>query len=344
MTPATWPRSEPRHERLLHVDPRRGVLEDRRIADLPELLRPGDVLVVNDAATLPASIAGTTATGASIEVRLVGRNPGAHAEEWRAVLFGAGDWRVRTEDRPLPPAVLAGDRIAFGAGFSAAVVRVASLSPRLVDLAFEPVGDAFWSALYRCARPIQYSYLRAALPLWHTQTAYGGRPWAVEPPSAGRPLTWELLDTLRRRGVEAASVTHAAGLSATGDAAIDAALPFPERCDVPAAAVRAVARARRRGGRIVAVGTTVVRALESAAALHGGELREHTGHTNLRIGPGFTPRVVEALLTGMHEPGTSHFALLAAFAAQEQLLEAHRHAEANGYLAHEFGDSMFIGG
>jgi S-adenosylmethionine:tRNA ribosyltransferase-isomerase len=342
MIPATWPRDAPRHERLLHLDPSTGRIDDLRLEQLPERLRAGDLLVVNDAATLPASLRGATASGEAIEIRLAGRRLEAPEAEWTAVLFGAGDWTMRTEDRPAPPRLEAGDVLSFGSDLRAIVRQVSPVSPRLLEVAFEPGADAFWPALYRHARPIQYSYLRGALALWHVQTGYGARPWAVEPPSAGRPLTWERLDALRARGIARATITHAAGLSSTGDPAIDVWLPFPERFDVPSATVRAVSHARRWGGRVIAVGTTVVRALESAAALHRGRLRPHTGVTNLRIGPGFGPRVVDGLLTGMHEPDTSHFALLAAFAPPESLAAAHRHAEAEGYLCHEFGDSMLI--
>ena len=104
------------------------------------------------------------------------------------------------------------------------------------------------------------------------QVAYASRPWAAEMPSAGRPLRWELLLALRDRGVQLASVTHAAGLSATGDAALDAALPLAERFEVPAGTAQAVARTRETQGRVVAVGTSAVRALEGAAALNGGVL------------------------------------------------------------------------
>ncbi len=128
-----------------------------------------------------------------------------------------------------------------------------------------PRGDALWAALYREGRPVQYSYLAHDLPLWAVQTVYAARPWAFEMPSAGRPLSWEILLALRRKGVRWASLTHAAGLSSTGDPAIDAALPLAERYDIPAATVRAVADTRARGGRVIAVGTTVVRALEGAA-------------------------------------------------------------------------------
>ena len=125
------------------------------------------------------------------------------------------------------------------------------------------------------------------------------------------------------------------------DPPTDAALPPPERYDVPASTVAAVEATRARRGRVVAVGTTVVRALEGCARTHG-RLIAGEGVTDLRVGPGFEPRVTDGILTGLHEPEASHFSLLEAFAPRDLLLRAHAHAEAVGYLAHEFGDSELI--
>jgi S-adenosylmethionine:tRNA ribosyltransferase-isomerase len=340
MTPATRPSERPLEERLLVVEPRSGRFEDRRIRDLPRLLRRGDLLVVNDAATLPASLQGTTSAGEPIEVRLAGG--GGENGKWTAALLGRGDWRTRTEDRPPPPRVAAGDVLRFGGDLGATVESVSPVSPRLVSLAFDRSGDGLWEALYRCGRPIQYSYLEAPLAMWEVQTSYGSRPWAVELPSAGRPLNWELLGALRRQGIALVSITHGAGLSSIGDAAADAILPLPERFEVPIATVEAERKARGRGGRVVAVGTSVARALEGSAVAHGGRLAAGAGMTDVRIDESFPLHVVDGLLTGLHEPGTSHFAMTKAFAPEQTLTDAYRHAEAAGYLGHEFGDEMLI--
>lgn len=307
------------------------------MGDLPELLRAGDLVVLNDAATLPASLMGRTWGGASVEVRLAGRNDDG---TWTAVLFGAGDWRTRTEDRPAPPAVAPGQPIVFDPALTAIVLAVSRVSPRLVELAFSAVGDRLWEALYRVGRPVQYSYLRAPLDLAHVQTPYATRPWAVEPPSAGRPLTGDLIVALRRRGVAVATLTHAASLSSTGDPAIDALLPLPEQYEVPRATVEAVGASRAAGGRVIAIGTTVVRALESAA--EPGTLREGPGTATLRVTGAHHPRVVDGVLTGVHGPEESHFALLTAFAPEALLRRAYAHAGEAGYLNHEFGDSQLV--
>jgi S-adenosylmethionine:tRNA ribosyltransferase-isomerase len=331
---ATWPRADPRGEKLLVIDPAVGAHWDTEVRKLPEILRPLDLLVVNDAATLPASLLGET-QGSPVEVRLAAR----HGDVWTCVVFGEGDWRTKTEDRALAPELRLGQRIVFGANLSARVKVVHSL--RLVDLEFEPGGPAFVRALYRLGRPIQYAYVKHALPLWAVQTSYASRPWAVEMPSAGRPLTWSLLVDLRAHGIEVARLTHAAGLSSTGDDELDAKLPFPERSDIPEATVRAVVEARARGGRVIAVGTSVVRALEGRVALRG-ELTPGEAETDLVMGPGYPRQVTDGLVTGMHEPTASHYALLGTFVPATLLRDAYDHAARTGYLNHEFGDSSLI--
>lgn len=339
MSPAVWPRKSPLDERLLHIDPRTGSLADSRVADLPTLLGPGDLLVLNDSATMPASLQGTTESGLPVEARLINElSPG----RFSALLFGAGDWRSRTEDRPPPPSLSEGALLRFAPELSASIERVSPSSPRLVELAFLVRGARFWSALYRAGRPIQYAYLDGPLPLWHVQTSYGSRPWCAELPSAGRPLAWRLLLDLIRRGVRIASLTHAAGLSSTGDPRLDALLPLPERFEIPEATARAVREAHDGGHRVIAVGTTVARALEGCAAQHGGALVAGAGVTDLRLHRAHRLRIADGILTGMHEPTESHFDLLEAFAPPALLRKAHAHAEERGYLCHEFGDSSLI--
>jgi S-adenosylmethionine:tRNA ribosyltransferase-isomerase len=339
MKSATWPRATRTEARLLHIDPQRKEFVDQRIVDLPGLLDPGDLLVVNDAATLPASLRGT-ARGVPIEVRLAGQGP--TAKQWSAVLFGAGSWRQRTEERPVPPVLAPGEWIELEAGLRARVQDVSAHSERLVGIEFDRDGESLWTALYRAGEPVQYSYVRAPLPLWHVQTVFAARPWAFEMPSAGRVLSSSLVQALRREGIRVASLTHAAGLSSTGDATLDALLPLPERYEIPLATVQAIETTHSGTGRVVGVGTTVVRALEGCAAANDGRLRDGAGTTDLHIGADFVPRIAAGLLTGMHEPGTSHFDLLQAFACRDLLEAANGHTTAAGYLAHEFGDATLV--
>jgi S-adenosylmethionine:tRNA ribosyltransferase-isomerase len=335
---AIWPRGRPAQERLLTVDPRRRDIHDVHIGDLPALLRAGDIVVVNDAATLPASLRARGPDGEDLEIRLMADDGD---NRWTALLLGGGSWKRRTEDRPSPRRYALGTALQLD-GMSARIEAGSPVSSRLVKLAFDRSGEAFWEALYRAGRPIQYSYVAGPLRLWHVQSTYASRPWAVEQPSAGRPLNGELLCALIARGIRLAPVTHATGISSTGDPELDALLPLPERFDIPAETAEAIALARRRGGRVIAVGTSVVRALEGSATQQGGTLAAGSGITDLRIGPDTPLRVVEGILTGFHEPSGAHFSLLQAFAPRGLLDAAYAHAEAEGYLNHEFGDSTLI--
>lgn len=344
MTPARGPREDPGSERLLVLDPTDPRPQDARVGDLAGWLAPGDLLVVNDAATLPASLPARTHSGRPLEVRLAG---GPGPTRYFAVLLGPGSWRTRTEDRPPPPRVLPGCQLTLGADgeLTAEVRGVSARSPRWVELELRGGPDEVQAALYRAGLPVQYSYLSGEVPLERFQTPLASRPWAAEMPSAGRALTWRLLRGLREAGVELAWLTHAAGLSSTGDPDLDALLPMPEVSDIPAATVAAIARAQARGARVVAAGTTVVRALEGKASqghARGGALAPGRGVTDLVLGPGTPLQVVDGLVTGIHDPSESHFRLLSAFAEPAVLEAAFRHAVARGYLGHEFGDSCLL--
>jgi S-adenosylmethionine:tRNA ribosyltransferase-isomerase len=257
------PVQRPADARLLAVDRAGHVTHGPRRRFL-ELLRAGDLVVANDAATLPASLHGRhERSGAAIEVRLAQRASLDAVDRFTAVVFGGGNWRTRTEDRPAPPPMAEGDTLRLGP-LRATLERVMHAG-RLVVLRFEGTPAAIWDGLARHGRPIQYSHLREPLAIWDTWTPIASIPVAFEPPSAGFVLDWASLDALRERGVAFATLTHAAGISSTGDEAIDRLLPFDEPYRIPGGTAAAIAAARRRGGRVVAVGTTVVRALEDAA-------------------------------------------------------------------------------
>jgi S-adenosylmethionine:tRNA ribosyltransferase-isomerase len=327
-----------RTARLLHVNRKEHSFADHPMADLPDLLSSKDVLVVNDAATLPGSLFGLTSRGQPVEVRLAGE----FERTWRAVLFGEGDWRTPTEYRPAPPELREGALITFAPDLVATVTEVSAISSRLVSLRFEASREVFWAALYRHGHAVQYAYEQVELSLARVQTPYATRPWAAEMPSAGRGLTVEVLGRMVARGVAIAALTHAAGLSSTGDPALDAVLPLPERFELPRAAVDSIAAARARGGRVVAVGTTVVRALEGCGELHGGCLVAGEGVTDLVITREYRPRFVDGLLSGIHAADSSHYALLGAFLPPplDQLYLLHI-AEL-GYRGHEFGDFTLV--
>jgi len=188
-----------------------------------------------------------------------------------------------------------------------------------------------------------YSVLPHFTPLavWDTWTPIAGSPVAFEPPSAGFVLHWRTLDAIHRRGVEFATITHAAGISSTGDAELDARLPFDEPYRITESAVRSIRLARAAGGRLIAIGTTVVRALEHAVSIHGS-LRETTGMATNKIGIATELRVVDVILSGTHEPGTSHHQLLSGFVDQRTLAKMDQILRQHAYRTHEFGDSVFV--
>lgn len=324
---------------MLVVQVGAGTLSHRSLGALGDFVREGDALVVNDAATLPASLPARCEAHPPMELRLAAASEDPAV--WQAVLFGAGDWRSRTEERPAPPALEPGSVIRVAASLEATVIEVSPLSPRLLTLRFSGGSGLFWREVYAHGRPVQYAHLRDELPLWHAQTRYAGRPWAAELPSAGYALRWSELDALRAAGVVIARVTHAAGLSATGDERLDEALPLPERYEVPEGTALAIERAKSLGRKVIAVGTSVVRALEGCALAHGS-VRAARGITDLRVGEATARRVVDGVLSGVHDPGTSHFELLTAFAPRALLLDATREAESRGYLGHEYGDLCLV--
>jgi S-adenosylmethionine:tRNA ribosyltransferase-isomerase len=309
---------------------------------LPHILRPGDLVVANDAATLPASLRGKhVRTGTEIEVRLAGRRSIAAdaVREFDAVVFGPGDYRTRTENRSPPPALRPGDSLALGP-LRATVQRLLG-HPRLIALRFAGTLDAIRAGIARHGRPIQYAHVEQPLALWDVWTSIAALPVAFEPPSAGFVLDWRMIGEFAERQIGFVTLTHAAGISSTGDAQLDARLPFDEPYVLPESTVQAIESCRARGGRVVALGTTVVRALEHAAA-DGAPLRSGPGIATQRIGRDTRLRVADAIVTGTHEPDSSHYELLRAFAGASLLQQISVQLEQKAYRTHEFGDTLLL--
>ncbi|MDW6023747.1 S-adenosylmethionine:tRNA ribosyltransferase-isomerase [Mesorhizobium sp. BAC0120] len=328
-----------RSARLLVVEAD-GSIRNLPRAALAALFGPADLIVANDAATLPASLAGIrTATGQPVEIRLAGWVSAADPTRFAAIAFGAGDYRMRTEDRPSPPALSPGDCLQLGP-LKAVVERVLD-HPRLVELRFTGDPQALLAGIARHGRPIQYAHVPEPLALWDVWTAIAAEPVSFEPPSAGFALDWHTLANWRQRGAGFMTLTHAAGISSTGDPVLDQRLPFDEPYHIPDTTAAAVFRAKSQGRRIIAIGTTVVRALEAAAKPDGG-VHAGMGLASGRIGRETRLSVVDAILTGVHQPGESHFELLRAFAGDTQLDRISATLDRNGYRAHEFGDSMLL--
>lgn len=331
----------PPDAKLLVVDAQRNLIHVPRSAFV-DFLRPDDLVIANDAATLPASLKGVhEPTGKPIEVRLAGRpslDP-TDINRFSAIVFGEGDFHTRTEDRPLPPPLEVGDNLVLGP-LHAEIENLLD-HPRLVTIHFAGTPDEVWAGLANHGRPIQYAHLQESLELWDVWTKIAGPPVAFEPPSASFVLDWHIVSTIREHQARFATITHAAGISSTGDEELDHLLPFDEPYRIPVSTAKAVAVTRQRSGRVIAVGTSVVRALE-AAATEDGHLRSGDGVGKGRIGPATHLKVVDAILSGTHEPGTSHYELLRAFLEDSTLERTTKELDAHGYRTHEFGDSVLI--
>ncbi len=314
--------------RLLNV--RADRLEDRRFLELPELLSAGDLLVFNDTKVLPA--------------RLVGRRGLAVIEATLHRRLGPDRWRAFARPaRRLRP----GDRIAFAADFAAGVVAKGEGGE--VELSFSCSGTELTAALERHGSMPLPPYIKRpdgpdARDREDYQTLFAKVEGAVAAPTAGLHFTPRVLEALAKRGIDTAAVTLHVGagtfLPVKTERVEDHPMQ-PETGEIGATTVEAVAAARARGGRIVAVGTTSLRLLESAAAGEG-LVRPFAGETALYILPGFRFQVVDLLLTNFHLPRSTLFMLVAAFAGLTRMRAAYDHAKRSGYRFYSYGDCCLL--
>lgn len=325
---AQRPPAERRASRLLVLGGD-GAVADRRFADLPALLRAGDLLVLNDTRVIPARLYARKHSGGRVEMlierTLAAGNVLAHARASKPLREGA-------------KLLLDND----------AVVTVRGRDGDLFRLDFGS-DDALAAALIACGHVPLPPYIdRAdeAVDVERYQTVYARRPGAVAAPTAGLHLDEAMLEELAAAGVECAWVTLHVGAGTFQPVRaenIEDHHMHAERVVVPAETVSAIANTQARGGRVVAVGTTVVRSLESAAAAAGNApLAAWVGDTRLFIYPGFRFRVVDAMVTNFHLPQSTLLMLVCAFAGQEPVLVAYRHAVDAGYRFFSYGDAMFV--
>lgn len=343
---AQEPLAERGASRMLLVERSSGAWRDGRFNELAQVLRPGDLLVLNDSRVIPARLYARRTlrrerekpTG-RIEVMLT--EPVANAE-------GENLWHALV--RP-GRKVAIGERLVFPAAdgqtaLEAEVLERGQFGERL--LAFKPVED-FYAALERIGHvPLPPYIHRADVPADREryQTVYSRERGSVAAPTAGLHFTPQMLETLAAQGVEMARITLHVGLGTFAPLRVERVAEVHlhrERYTLTAAAAEAINRARAGGRRVVAVGTTVVRTLEHAALeAAGGALRAHAGETEIFIAPGFEFRVVDGLLTNFHLPQSSLLMLVAAFAGRERVLAAYRHAVEQRYRFFSYGDCMFL--
>ena len=323
---AQIPLAERSAGRLLIVDGEKGRWEDAWVRDLPSLLRPGDLLVLNDTRVLPARLRAHKETGGAVELLL------------DRLLDARAGWFLAKSSKVLRP----GTRIHLSGGTIATVEEKGDMELRLSLPA-----DAAWLTILDTEGSMPLPpYIRRppeANDRERYQTIFAARPGAVAAPTAGLHFDADLLDALAARGVESAFVTLHVGagtfLPVRSDD-IAEHLMHAEIMEISAATVAAVAAAKARGGRVIAVGTTVCRALETAA--QNGTLRPYSGETRLFLYPGKTFRVIDGLLTNFHLPESTLLMLVCAFAGTECMLAAYRHAVAKAYRFFSYGDAMLI--
>src|SRR5438876_4954777 len=321
--------------RLLVIERATGKIEHTRFDKIDSYLRQKDLLVFNSSRTLPASLRGcecSAAHGPCMEVRLAEHLPD---DSWLALLLcEQGD--------PFGCGLREGMQIEFAEGLTAAVLARDANIPRLWKLRFSISGTELVDLIYRLGKPIRYEYVSAPWDLDYYQTVYAKEPGSVEMPSAGRAFTWKLLFALRQQGIDFAHLVLHTGLSSYLDDELDRTHPASEEeYFLSQMAADKIDRARQRAGRVIAVGTTVVRALESIA-LENGKIKSAHAYTRLQIGSDHELKMVDALLTGLHEPEVSHLDLLTAFLPAPRIKAGYSEAIREGYLWHEFGDLNLI--
>ena len=310
--------------RLMVADRTGGRIEHAQFRDLPRFLAAGDLLVVNTSATLPAALPAAREDGTEPMLHVATQAPHMPGDRW---------WVVELRDaQHLRP----GERVAVGAGASFELAAPYAGGTRLWLARFD--GDtSLPQHLARHGRPIRYSYITEQWPLEHYQTAFALQPGSAEMPSAGRPFTPALITRLVARGILVAPLVLHTGVSSPERHEP----PYPERYEVPETTARLVNHVRADGGRVIAVGTTVVRALETAAT-PDGTVAASEGWTGLVVTPERGLYAIDGLITGWHEPQASHLQLLEAAAGEPLLRRCYDEALAAGYLWHEFGDSHLI--
>jgi S-adenosylmethionine:tRNA ribosyltransferase-isomerase len=321
---AQYPAARRRDSRLLHLNGASGSVRDLQFVDLPSLLRAGDLLVFNDTRVVPARLHGHKDTGGRVEILLE-----------RVIDGGRVAVQLRSSK---PPAT--GSQIQLADGTR---ITVAGRADEfwLLDFHEEP-GVVF----ERCGEMPLPPYMKRAADdtdRERYQTVYAREPGAVAAPTAGLHFDAELLDACRQAGVASAHVTLHVGAGTFQPVRADDIRDHrmhAERAIVPVSVCDAVSACRARGGRVVAVGTTAVRALEAAAA--GGSLVPYAGDTRIFITPGYRFRVVDALVTNFHLPESTLLMLVSAFAGRDKVLAAYRHAVERHYRFFSYGDAMFV--
>lgn len=314
------------------------------LAAITDYLRNDDLLVINVSATLPSSFRGTIKrTNEAIELRLACFSGESHTQfnSWYGVLFDNGQWRTPTEWRNYPKDVQKGDEIIISPQAKFIIEQGDKRFPRLVKLEFVSTDEPL-KTLYHYGKPIQYSYMRENISIFDQQNIFAQFPISVEAPSATIQLNWQLLMKLEQKGCEIVPILHGAGLSSTGDEALDAIFPLPEYSYIGSDAAVKLAQGLKHRRRILAWGTTVFRCLESGFDEQKGQFRTGSFTSTVKISQAYKPKVVQGLLTGIHEIESHHGSLMQALQPVSELARLYQASEQRLFSSHEFGDLALV--
>ncbi|WP_040203285.1 S-adenosylmethionine:tRNA ribosyltransferase-isomerase [Neobacillus jeddahensis] len=313
------------HVRMMVLDRATGEIRHDQFFYLADYLQPGDLLIANNSRTIPAVLyakwsRNNEPMASKVEVRLARRQ---HEDIWDALVVA----------NPINE----GDQLEFSPDLFATVISEKRNSP-LKRIQFTKKGTELFNSIYDLGEPIRYEYIEQPWGLDYYQTVFASHPGSVEMPSAGRAFSWELIFKLKRKNIQLDFIQLHTGLSYMLD---DQWHQTPdeneEEYQISEQIMERIFQTKAAGKRVVAIGTTVVRALETAA--RNGAL---SGVTSLYIDSHYPLKIVDGIITGLHEPQASHLAMLSAFIAEQHLLQAYDQAIKAGYLWHEFGDMNLI--
>ncbi len=312
------------HVKMMVLDKKKGNVSHDKFFRLADYLKPGDLVVMNNSRTVPAILQGTLFRDTKViqqevEIRLARKRD----EEIWDVLVVADEVRL-------------GDILQFSSDLTAVIIEMKEGSP-LKTIVFSKKGTDLFNSIYALGEPVRYEYIHNKWGLDYYQTVFASHPGSVEMPSAGRAFSWELLFNLQKKGIELDFIQLHTGLSYLLDEIETSPTDNYEEYHLSEKTIEKIRYTKALGGRVIAVGTTVVRALESAGIT--GTLN---GVTNLYINQSFPLKMVDGIITGFHEPKASHLDMLTAFVPQDLLWYAYEEAIDQQYLWHEFGDMNLI--
>ncbi|MDQ0415537.1 S-adenosylmethionine:tRNA ribosyltransferase-isomerase [Mesobacillus stamsii] len=309
--------------RLMTLSRKTGEIQHDRFDHLPYFLQPGDLIILNNSRTIPASLQGDCIREGvqilpRVEIRLARR---IFDDTWDALIIANS--------------VRMGDVLHFSEKLTATVIAEIDTSP-LKTIKFNKGGSELLNLIYILGAPIRYEYIEQPWDLNYYQNVFATHPGSVEMPSAGRAFSWELLFDLKKKGIQVDFIQLHTGLSYLLEDHVDPK-ENPEEYHIRQHTMEQILKAHSSGKKVIAVGTTVVRALESAA-----RNEELSGATNLYIDQDSSLKIVDGIITGFHEPRASHLDMLTAFLPKHHLFHAYQQAIHEGYLWHEFGDMNLI--